>query len=581
MKEKTLIQVLEILDQYNLSPINHKNILSILNRNLEDWLKELNTLAIDNNFQAIGKVKNTTELIEETRNKNLQNKSLLKLVNDNLSNLIEQIKIKATSEWTNNDIALWASTVKSNIHSDFIDSRFTTQALAIIKRANFLETGFHMTDTQILSCIVALNSNKDQGRLLQVATGEGKSTIISVLAIFNGLKGRKIDIITSSPVLAERDAKEKAKLYKMFHLNCSDNNDKSLYIKGAKDCYKKDIVYGEASQFQFDTLRDEYSQLGTLAGRKCDIAIVDEVDSMLIDDSSKIARLATSIAGMDQLHPIYHILWQNLVSMQEKLVEIDGKMILLYGQLSYEKDKMVLNYANNRGEIEKIVDLKNYILRTEDISKIGQPIKEDVEVFLKKHLESHIKEIISKNIVIANNFKEFIVKQVPKWINNAIVAFNYQENTHYIVHEGIIKPVDYNSTGIVQSSTNWSDGLHQFLQIKHELKMTSETFTTNFLSNMGYFKRYNSNLFGLTGTLGSEKAKEVLSYVYKVDLITIPNIHKKQYLELPIIVTANQTRWLHEICSSATNEAKKRRSTLIICETIEHTKIIAEKIREK
>jgi preprotein translocase subunit SecA len=116
-----------------------------------------------------------------------------------------------------------------------------------------------MTDAQILSCLVALHANQDQGRLLQVETGEGKSTIISVLAIINGLKGKKVDIITSSPVLAERDAKEKAGLYKIFELSCADNNDKSIYIKGAKHCYKKDIVYGEAAQFQFDSLRDEYS----------------------------------------------------------------------------------------------------------------------------------------------------------------------------------------------------------------------------------------------------------------------------------------------------------------------------------
>jgi preprotein translocase subunit SecA len=146
---------------------------------------------------------------------------------------------------------------------------------------------------------------------------------------------------------------------------------------------------------------------------------------------------------------------------------------------------------------------------------------------------------------VSNNFKEFVSKQTPKWINNAIVAFNYQENTNYVVQNGVIKPVDYHSTGIVQDSTNWSDGLHQFLQIKHNLKMTSETFTTNFLSNMGFFKRYGNNLYGLTGTLGSDKAKEVLSNVYNVDHVSVPSLRQKQYLELPTVVTANETQWLN------------------------------------
>jgi hypothetical protein len=98
--------------------------------------------------------------------------------------------------------------------------------------------------------------------------------------------------------------------------------------------------------------------------------------------------------------------------------------------------------------------------------------------------------------------------------------------------------------------------------------MTSETFTTNFLSNMGYFKRYGSNIFGLTGTLGSKKAKEVLSRVYNVDLVNIPSLRQKQYIELPTVIAANQAKWLHEICSSALNEANKERGTLIICEAI-------------
>ena len=111
--------------------------------------------------------------------------------------------------------------------------------------------------------------------------------------------------------------------------------------------------------------------------------------------------------------------------------------------------------------------------------------------------------------------------------------------------------------------------------------MTSETFTTNFLSNMGYFKRYGSNLFGLTGTLGSNKAKEVLSDVYNLDLIIVPSLRQKQYLELPTTVANNETQWIKAICSSAINEANKERGTLIICETIEDTKVIEEKLREK
>jgi len=120
-------------------------------------------------------------------------------------------------------------------------------------------------------------------------------------------------------------------------------------------------VYGEAAQFQFDSLRDEYSFLGTLAKRKREVIIVDEVDSMLIDDSSKIARLSSTIAGMDQLQPIYYFLWQRLVTMQEKVIEIDGKMCLFYGKIIHEKDKIILEYTDEKGELAQIPDLKSYV----------------------------------------------------------------------------------------------------------------------------------------------------------------------------------------------------------------------------
>ncbi|CAF1559641.1 unnamed protein product, partial [Rotaria sordida] len=198
-----------------------------------------------------------------------------------------------------------------------------------------------------------------------------------------------------------------------------------------------------------------------------------------------------------------------------------------------------------------------------------------------KNFKIYIRDLIKTSIKIPKNFVDFVNTQIPKWIDNAIIALNYQENVHYIVQESLIKPVDYYSTGIVQSSTNWSDGLHQFLQIKHNIKMTSETFTTNFLSNRGYFTRYGPNLFGLTRTLGSEKAKQILVDVYKVDLVIIPNLRRKQYLSSPDIVAMNETEWLEEICRSTMNESNKERGILIICEIIEHSILITEKLQRE
>jgi preprotein translocase subunit SecA len=130
------------------------------------------------------------------------------------------------------------------------------------------------------------------------------------------LFGYKVDIITSSLVLAKRDAKEKESFFNMFNLNVTHNGDENYNFKGPKKCYENsvDIIYGDASGFQFDLLRHEYSDIGTRGTRnfKNTISIIDEVDNMFIDDSSKIAILADSMSGMNSISIILTIIWQEL-----------------------------------------------------------------------------------------------------------------------------------------------------------------------------------------------------------------------------------------------------------------------------
>jgi len=587
-RKQNLILVLKLLVPYKVSALNHDRICQVLDKvGHESWFTAVNKMVIENLFPTKkGKIKSSNELIEELKRDNPNNHSLqLWIEQQSQLNSIEAVKQKEKEEYSAfgpKEIENWSKKVQAN-RTCFNDPNFLIEALAVIKRACFLSAGIHLNDAQILSCLVALNSSEKQGKLLQVLTGEGKSIIVSVLAIVNALKGNKVDIITSSPVLAERDAKEQASLYKMFGFSTSDNSDKSMYFYGAKSCYKAEIVYGTSSQFRFDILRDEYSGLNTLGGRKLDVAIIDEVDSMLIDDGAEIARLAATIPGMDQLQPIYHLIWGRLLEIQERIVEINGKIYLFQGKISYKSGRIELEYLENaQDEHTKIItDLKEYVKSGVDISNIGQVIEEDIEIFAKENLARYIRELLDKRVVIVpNNLKEFVGTQMLKWIDNAITAFNYQENVHYIVQDGLIKPVDYATTGVVQNSTSWSDGLHQFLQLKHGLKLNSENFTTNFLSNMGYFKRYAATL-GVSGTLGSDNAKQALSEVYNVDHAVISPLRAKQYFELPTIVADQEKSWIEEICSSAKKESKKGRGTLIICETIEHAQTIAQKLRKE
>jgi len=616
------LSILNILDQLNFPVDYFASFLECLKQadNITDALQKLNILAIQNNYKLrskIGDPKNSHELLDQLIELNSNQQSLKSILIENrrmLENCIVDIKNDdlyskilvscnlKISEWTQKQIVLWARIVKKNPYhlKDLIET------IAVLKHANYLATGsgYHLTDTQIICSLISLHQNFEdktfnRGKLLQVATGEGKSTIICLLAIVSALKGHKVDVITSSPVLAERDAKDKAQLFKMFELSSSDNNDRSTYIKGAKECYNCDIVYGELSQFQFDKLRDDYSQLGTLANRVSHIAIVDEVDSMLIDDSTKIARLSSTAAGMDHFYSIYYFIWQQILNLKEKFILLDNQMFMMNGKLGFEDGKITLEYADKNNDIKIIQDLNAYVYQNNgQISdEIGKQIDSDkkIEDYIKETISSYLDGLIKDDgnpqnklndkggsICIPKCFHEFFIKQKSKWINNAIEAMNYQKDIQYLVQDGQIKPVDYISTGIVQSSTNWSDGLHQFLQIKHNQRLTSESFTTNFISNTGYFKNGSyEKIYGLTGTLGSNKARQILKEVYSVQLIEVPQSRHKQYIEYETIILQNESKWLQEICFNAILEAKKMRGILVICETIEHTFIISEELKNK
>ncbi len=242
------IDALKIIEYFKLTSMKYEEYLAVIlnSKHTTELLKNLNRLAVENSFQEKGKIKDGTELLVELEVLNSNDEQLLEYIKTNLPNQLKNIKSESLKsailsnnvnipicEWSEKHIGLWADKIAS-LNVDEIDP-FLEEAVAVIKRANFIFTRFELTDTQILCSLISLNSSKNsRGKLLQVATGEGKSTIVCILAIINALtsKDDKVNIITSSSVLAERDAKDKNKLFKMFNLKCSSNNDASVYIKG-------------------------------------------------------------------------------------------------------------------------------------------------------------------------------------------------------------------------------------------------------------------------------------------------------------------------------------------------------------
>ena len=148
------------------------------------------------------------------------------------------------------------------------------------------------------------------------------------------------------------------------------------------------------------------------------------------------------------------------MSIKAKSIEINNQIYFLKGKVDFEDGKFILTYEKNETtELSKINDLEEYLKQNNgDIGNMGEAIKGDISVFLENNLKKYLDELHDKKeIRYTKNFQKFFERQKAIWIKNAIEALKYQENVHYVVQGGEIKPVDYCGTGVVLASTHWSD----------------------------------------------------------------------------------------------------------------------------
>ena len=562
---------------YNITPSTESNSMtlnSILSeKNPKEWDTWLHKLGIDTTFVS-PKEQGLEELIELIIKMNQDNKDILSYVERLKSDVLKIKDMKSSKiiesktiipEWNKDDILNWWGKFKQTEGNKKISG--VREAIAVIMRGNQILNGYLPRFTQIITVLIMMNA-AENGLLLQVATGEGKSLIVAMLAVLKWLLGHTVDIVTSADHLAERDAKEMKQFYTIFGLTWTNNKEMS---NGTKECYSKNIVYGSPGAFQGDLLRHEFELQNTKGDRKYDTVIVDEVDNMLIDDARHITMLSGPMPGFEHLLSLLLCWWNIFKQIDQNFIIKDDKLYWTNEDVFDKDGKILLRKQSVRGNLFIVHNRFEFTssLVTEAIRKI---IKEE-------NLDD------DKKIEFPQYLKEFALGQTKSWAESAWKAkYQLERNRHYIIEEKNgsknILPVDYASTGSIQQSMVLSDGLHQFLQIKHGLRLTSENLVTSFVSNVGYFKRYGNNLYGLTGTIGSEESQQFLKSEYKINIGFIPSFKKKQLKEVPIIMNKNNTKWLNKVWDVAISEANKHRAVLIVNETIDNAFLIKERILE-
>jgi preprotein translocase subunit SecA len=409
-----------------------------------------------------------------------------------------------------------------------------------------------------------------QGKISEMATGEGK-TLVSTLPVFlNALAGKGVHLVTVNNYLAKRDSEWNAPLF-MFHglsVDCIDKHEPNTYER--RDAYLCDITYGTNNEFGFDYLRDNMSRsIEELVQRKHNFAIVDEVDSVLIDD----ARTPLIISGPTPQGDKHEFLdykprIEKLVSVQKQYLQLcitDAKKLfaegkekeagipLLRAYRGLPKNSALIKFLSENGVRALLQKTENYYMQDQnkEMHKIDAELYFTVEEknnqvdltekgidFLTKNTEdakffvipnvgdevAEIEKSISdpKEKILAKEtvLREFSVKSERiHTIQQLLKAYTvFEKDTEYVIDGGQVKIVD-EQTGRIMEGRRYSDGLHQAIEAKENVKIEAATQTYATVTLQNYFRMYNK-LAGMTGTATTE-AQEFWD-IYKLDVIEIP-----------------------------------------------------------
>jgi len=389
---------------------------------------------------------------------------------------------------------------------------------------------------QIINLIINIK-NKSNNVLFEINTGEGKSIIIAMVTLFLFFKHSKVDIISSSELLAERDFIDFKPFFNLFGI-------KTAYLKTSNDYYdslESDILYTTIAELQFSYLYDILNRTFYNLSRKKGIIVVDEVDSMFIDEENSCARIVKNIAGSEFL-TFYYMIVDNLIkNISNQLIRYENR-----------------NYFFFEDKIYEIND---------EVKFFKELLKHNFEKLINKNYSTWFPKYLKENILMKNN--NIHTSTISSILNKVI-------NKDYVIDNGKIVIVDYANTGILEHGRTWSGGLHQFIELKHNLFPEISNTTAARISNVTYFLKYKQ-IIGFTGTAGNNYDKEFLMNTYKMSCIKIPTNKSKIFIDQGGIICNNEKEWIENICNNAILAAKyEKRCVLIINETIEFSMTLRE-----
>ena len=465
-----------------------------------------------------------------------------------------------------------------------------------------------------------------QGKISEMQTGEGKTLVATLPLYLNALTGNGVHLVTVNDYLAKRDSTWKAPLFE-FHgltVDCIDNHEPNS--EGRKKAYDADITYGTNNEFGFDYLRDNMAHSPEdLVQRKHNYAIVDEVDSVLIDD----ARTPLIISGpvpqgdrheFNELKPKI----ENLVSLQRQLANgflaeakklikegntKDGGFNLLRAYRSLPKNKALIKFLSEEGIKQLLQKTENQYMqdnnremhvvdealyfvieeKNNQVELTDNGIKflsgdTDADFFVLPDIGTEIAAIEKQNLdkdaeaeAKERLFQDFGVKSERiHTLTQLLKAYTlFEKDVEYVIMDNKILIVD-EQTGRIMDGRRYSDGLHQAIEAKENVKIEAATQTFATVTLQNYFRMYNK-LGGMTGTAVTEAGE--LWQIYKLDVVEIPTNRGMARIDKDDLIYKTTREKFNAVIEDVTELSKAGRPVLIGTTSVEISELLSRMLK--
>jgi preprotein translocase subunit SecA len=470
------------------------------------------------------------------------------------------------------------------------------------------------------------------GKISEMATGEGKTLVSTLPAYLNALAGEGVHIVTVNDYLARRDSEWNGPIFEWLGItvDCIDKHQPNSDER--RKAYNADITYGTNNEFGFDYLRDNMvHNPDEMVQRKHHFAMVDEVDSVLIDDARTPLIISGPIGHSDNTQQFFDLKprIEKLVDAQRKAVNQyltdakkkigegnddpkDGGLSLMRAHRGLPKNSALIKFLSEPGIRVKLQKSENYYLadQQKEMPKVDAELffhideknnqvdltdkginlitraGEDPEFFILPDIATRLSEIEKGSLSADEKLhqKEALLSDYAlkaeriHTVQQLLKAYTlFDKDVEYVVMEGAVKIVD-EQTGRILDGRRYSDGLHQAIEAKENVKIEASTQTYATVTLQNYFRMYHK-LCGMTGTAETEAAE--LWDIYKLDVVTIPtNIKVIRKDEQDLVYKTKREKY-----GAVIDEIEKLRNAgrpcLVGTTSVEISELLARMLRQK